>query len=542
MAEDLLGGIVGGDGENTEDASSITLQPRSLTGIGKIDSRFQSYNVEMAEVIGARFWAPYNADGTTPADKYREREPLDLRTDARLRNLARALGPAYMRVSGTWANSTYFQDDDQPAMKEPPFGYVGVLTRTQWEGVIDFAKSVDARIVTSFAVGAGARNPDGSWNPDGARRLLRYTRKIGGSLAGVQPINEPNLGERSYLPRNYDAAAFARDNVAFRALLDIEAPDVNFIGPTGAGDVGNFLSNTRRGIVGNFLFNARRSIVGSFLFNTPRGIVGNFLFNLRRGIPFTSEQLLSSEPQPKFDIFAYHFYTSLSQRCIPPQRAAKPEDALTEKWLDEADRNQNCYRALRDRFAPGAPIWVTEIGQAACGGDPWAKTFIDTFRYVDNMGRLARSGVAAIFHNTLAASDYALIDDRTGEPRPSYWAAVLWRRLLGEAVLDAGPLKPGFHIYAHSLRGRPGGVSLVALNLDRTKGATLKLPFEAERYVLSADDLLGTTAKLNGRPLALVGDALPAMNPEKIGSGAMNLPPASITFLALPSAANPACR
>ena len=33
--------------------------------------------------------------------------------------MAAALGPAYVRISGTWANTTYFADTDTPP-KDPP--------------------------------------------------------------------------------------------------------------------------------------------------------------------------------------------------------------------------------------------------------------------------------------------------------------------------------------------------------------------------------------------------------------------------------------
>ena len=73
-------------------------------------------------------------------------------------------------------------------------------------------------------------------------------------------------------------------------------------------------------------------------------------------------------------------------------------------------------------------------------------------------------------HNTLAASDYALIDEATLRPRPNYWSAVLWRRLMGTTVLDAGASStPGLYLYAHCLRGKPGGVALLAINADRSK-------------------------------------------------------------------------
>ena len=98
-------------------AKSTALVPASMTRIGTVEERFQAYNVEMLEVTGGRFWKPYkdleagsptrekapNA-GTTPAgmnpDLYQYRPPIDL-TNGRLRKLAAALGPTYVRVSGT---------------------------------------------------------------------------------------------------------------------------------------------------------------------------------------------------------------------------------------------------------------------------------------------------------------------------------------------------------------------------------------------------------------------------------------------------------
>jgi hypothetical protein len=35
------------------------LAPSSMPRVGKVDERYQSYNVEMVEVTGGRFWAPY---------------------------------------------------------------------------------------------------------------------------------------------------------------------------------------------------------------------------------------------------------------------------------------------------------------------------------------------------------------------------------------------------------------------------------------------------------------------------------------------------
>jgi hypothetical protein len=62
---------------------------------------------------------------------------------------------------------------------------------------------------------------------------------------------------------------------------------------------------------------------------------------------------------------------------------------------------------LPDRSAPWRSSCPnTETADAACGDNPWANTFLDTFRYLDQLGRLARQDVRVVAHNTLVASDY----------------------------------------------------------------------------------------------------------------------------------------
>ncbi len=118
-----------------------------------MDERYQSYNVEMAEVTGGNFWKPYEqrqtaaepalvpapsaerpvAAQTRPAGQdpsmFQPRPPIDL-SNARLRALAAALGPAYMRVSGTWANMVYLHDADTPPPSQAPAGFQACRTTT----------------------------------------------------------------------------------------------------------------------------------------------------------------------------------------------------------------------------------------------------------------------------------------------------------------------------------------------------------------------------------------------------------------------------
>jgi hypothetical protein len=241
------------------------------------------------------------------------------------------------------------------------------------------------------------------------------------------------------------------------------------------------------------------------------------------------------------DAFSYHHYGAASQRCSGIPGQTTPEAALSEEWLASTDQTRAFYQTLRDEFEPGKPMWLTETADAACGGNPWASTFLDTFRYLDQLGRLARAGVQVVAHNTLASSDYGLLDEKTFRPRPNYWAALLWRRLMGTTVLDAG-VHHGTHVYAHCQRVVPGAVTLLAINTDRTTAAILRLPTTSERYTLSADHLQSPGARLNGAALEFgPNDDLPHFAGVRSPPGSVELAPATITFLTIGDSGNTAC-
>jgi hypothetical protein len=184
------------------------------------------------------------------------------------------------------------------------------------------------------------------------------------------------------------------------------------------------------------------------------------------------------------------------------------------------------------------------MADAACGGNPWASKFLDTFRYLDQHGALAQQGVRVVAHNTLAASDYGLLDEQTFAPRPNYWAALLWHRLMGSTVLkpESAPTD-GLRLYGHCLSDVPGGVTLLALNTDRSAPKTVSVSARSERYTLTASDLESVHVQLNGKELKLESDdSLPQLTGVATGAGVVTLPPASITFFAAREAHNAACR
>ncbi len=489
--------------KHTDNILSIHLKEMKL--IGSVDTRFQSYNIEMAEVIGGRFWKPYDKMTDQPAGKssmsvgidtsmFQAMAPVNL-YNKRLRKLATALGPACVRVSGTWANTVYFQDNDKKQLNEPPKGFKGVLTRNQWKGVVDFSKAVDAKLMTSFAISEGVRDNEGIWTPVEAKKIADFTKSIGGNIYAAELFNEPSIASSGGAPKGYDASTFAKDIAVFTKFVHTSLPGMLIAGPGSAGE-------------------------GSQL--------------LPKAMPLiTSNDMLSAEPRPKFDIFSYHFYGAISQRCafLGKDLTTSPEDALTEKWLSKTSTTFDFYKQLRDEYEPGKPIWLTETADAACGGNPWAVTFLDCFRYLDQMGCLAKDGVSMIFHNTFAASEYGMLEHDTYTPRPKYWAALLWAKLMGTEVYDAGKGNPGVYVYAHSLKGNKNGRTLLVINTDKN-ATTIDVPKGAKKYTLTSDELQGKEVKLNGKILQLgPNDDIPAINGKDIKAGNVELPPLSITFI-----------
>src|ERR1700688_3255911 len=77
-------------------AQTVSITPSTMSRVGMIDERYESYNVEMLEVAGVRFWRPHGPElqpalrqptptssgGDTPAGMnpglYEYRPPIDL--------------------------------------------------------------------------------------------------------------------------------------------------------------------------------------------------------------------------------------------------------------------------------------------------------------------------------------------------------------------------------------------------------------------------------------------------------------------------------
>ena len=481
----------------------INIDSKKLKKLHQMDPRTQSYNVEMTEVTGGTFWKAYtkaqiegkeefkaSMDFLSMMDMY---PPIDL-TNKRLRVLAKALGPAYIRVSGSWASGTYY-DFEGKTNGQIPEGFTAVLTKEQWTSVLDFAKAVDARVVVSLANTDGVHNKDGSWNQDQAKLLFDFSKDYGVAISGAEFMNEPNVFEMSGAPKGYTPADFGRDQDLFFRFIRENYPDTILAGPSACADK----------------------------------------FGTGPTVPmksYSTEELLSyCKENP--DVFSYHLYYGISERGAMMGGHRDVDDVLTEEYLSFTDVGYEYYAKIRDKHVPNADMWVTETADAACGGNTWGSTFLDTFRYVDQMARFNKNTRGVLFHNTLTASDYGLLDTKTHLPRPNYWAALLWARLVGTQVYDTNePIREGVHLYAHSRKDGKEGYVYILVNNSRTEKTILDIPVKSTRYTLSSNNLRSQEVLLNGKLLALENEYdIPQIKGIVEDKGLLEIEPLTITFL-----------
>ena len=508
----------------------IKLNPAGLKKLRDVDPMMMSYNIEFAEVTGGTFWRKYTPGqiaGTEPfavdmsvglwaafKDLMQVYPPIDL-YEEKLRKLAREFGPVWVRVSGTWATKTYYDLDGAMGGKAPE-GFLNTLTKEQWTGVLDFVKAIGAKLMVSVSACSGVYGvneaPVPPWTPVEAEKLFQFSADYGVPISGSEFVNEPNMMSETGFPGGYTPADHARDQKIFRDWLKKNYPDCLYIGPCSAGTEGT-IGRTDDG-------------------EKKGGGVEAFFKSC------TTDELMGSEPCP-LDVFSYHYYNGISERLAGamPDGHWLAEDAASEAYLAVAGANARAFAPLRDKYCPGGEMWVTESGDAGGGGNTWASTYLDVLRTLNEAGSFSAITDGVIFHNTLAASDYAYLDRDTHDPRPNYFAVLLWTRLMGSTVYDCGePVREGAHVFAHSRKDGKEGVVYLVINNSETETTTVELPRDAQRYTLAGKDgdKRAAVMTLNGRDLVLGEDnTLPALEGAAQSAGTVELAPLTCTFFVL---------
>lgn len=495
---------------------------QSVRSIRKIDERLVSYNIEMAEVTGGSFWKAYTSaqiagieefppvsniqNLTSTKELMQYYPPINLYNE-RLRKLAKGLGTTWIRVSGTWATKTYY-DFEGVTNGKAPDGYQNILTKEQWIGVLDFVKAVEGKLLLSVSNCAGDHPHGGPLDLTQAKKISDFSHSYGVNIDAIEFMNEPNMMQMSGAPEGYTSADYVRDQDILNGWVRSNYPECLIVGPCTTGD-------PSIGSPGEKSFGAG---------------IGNMVDSC------TTHDLMDGA-KIKLDVFSYHYYNGISERLasIMPEAHWERSQAHTDAYLAVAPACVKKHIALRDQYVPDGQIWVTESGDAAGGGDTWASTYLDVFRTLNELGSFSLLTDGVVFHNTLASSDYGLLDHKTFEPRPNYFALLLWNRLMGSTVYDCGVSNSqNIHVYCHSRKDGKFGMVYLIINNSLTDTIVAETSKETECYMLGAKSMSSSIMQLNGKNLTISGMAeLPELFSVKQSAGIVSLAPGSCTFLVL---------
>lgn len=503
-------------------AQFVKLAASSLTALRQVNPALISYNVEMTEVTGGTFWKAYTPgqiDGTEQvpppdfskglASMHQWYDPIDT-TNQRLIKLAKELGRCWIRVSGTWATKTYYDFADKYPTGTAPEGYQNVLKKQQWINLLNFVRAVNGRLKISVANCEGLHSAEEPWNPSQAELIFGLSQEYGVPIEAVEFTNEPNMMEMTGFPKGYTPAHFRRDQDLFHKWIRENYPTCIVVGPSDTDPEAMKGDDSKAG-----------------------GAAG-----IAEALPYCTTGELLDGCTEKLDVFSYHYYNGVSERmaAMMPSAFTPAEGAMSEAYLGMAGHCARCFAPYRDKYVPGGEMWVTESGDAGAGGHTWASTYLEVPRTLNEIGEFATVTNGVIFHNTLASSDYGWLKHGSFDPRPSYFAVLLWKRLMGDTVYASGEkIREGAHVYAHSRKDGKEGIAYLVINNSWTETTTVELPKQAEVYTLTGNGKLRSrTMLLNGKELILgENDELPALNGVCVEAGTLEVAPGGCTFVVL---------
>jgi heparanase 1 len=479
----------------------IRLTTKTTEPIAVVDPRFLSFTLDV---------------------KYLESGEGTFRRDLgspRLRALTHALAPGYLRFGGTLADQVYYATrEDDPL----PKGLAVKLTRQTYDALFDFTSSSGLDLFFDLSAGPGNRGPDRAWLSNNAFELMTYAHQSRHWPAIWELGNEASSFWLNYgVSGQVSSRRYALDYAEARRSLHSIDPLARLAGPA----------------------SSYNPIVGELL--AP--IFGEM------------EGFLRHSPRDSVDVVTWHYYATQGTANWIQYRAASLQNLLDPVVLNEVRHWAVQVKSLHDKFQPKAELWMGETGPAQSGGTPGVTDrFASSFWWLDELGTLATAGHSVVVRQTLCGKGYPLIDRPSFDPRPDYWASLLWKRLMGDRVLAVGNphegklLRAYAHCTPHAQDVPPGSVTVLVLNLNLSDSVRVALDdFRGrglEEYLVEATDLASLDVKLNGGILR-AGDAgqLPDLRSVKRttpanGTPVVVVPPRAYAFVVVEDAGAPACK
>ncbi|XP_043601188.1 heparanase-like [Bombus pyrosoma] len=429
--------------------------------------------------------------------------------DSKFINLARLLGPAYVRVGGTSADCLHFNQTKIVSEKviNPVDGQDisnFTINEIDFENLYNFATKSKLRMI--FDLNVLIRNVNDSWNDVNAKNIISFAKNKGMTL-DWQLGNEPNSFHHVF-NRNVSATQLAHDYCHLRELLNeigyneslLVGPEVNHVEDTvhmGEQYAKTFLENDKNSVNyvtwHQYYLNGREAQLTDFI---------------------------------NISIFNY----------LPKQIKSMQKAIISSGEL--------------------IPMWLSETSTAYGGGAPkLSDRFVAGFLWLDKLGYSASTGVNVVTRQSLFGGNYAMIGSDL-IPNPDWWVSIVYKKFVSEKVLKLSPISLEYlRLYAHctpkkAWTGRVPAITIYGINLANFpvhvtiqgipvfhKNAKVYL------YALTSDKLQSRTIKINGELLKLESNGnLPPFRPIVLEpTEQISLPPYSMIFIIIHNAKVPAC-
>ncbi|NXI41301.1 HPSE Heparanase, partial [Galbula dea] len=484
---------------------------------------------------------------TLDASLARDPRYVTLLSNPKLRALATALSPGFLRFGGTETDFLIFapnknstleekvlwelQAQQEPCARRPAFAPLTKLLLARWpsqEKLIlaehDWRKHKNTSITGKtldilysfancsgfhliFGLNALLRKGGLQWDSSNARALLDYCASRRYNISW-ELGNEPNSFRKKsgiYI----DGFQLGQDFIHLRQLLSTYSlyQHARLYGP----DVGQPKKHTQR-------------LLRSFLKSGGKVIDS---------------------------VTWHHYYVN--------GRTATRKDFLSPKVLDTFATAVHEVLEVVGGTVPNKKVWLGETSSAYGGGAPrLSNTYVAGFMWLDKLGLSARQGIDVVMRQVFfGAGTYHLVDANF-EPLPDYWLSLLYKKLVGTKVLKvglAGADKRKLRVYLHCTntlhpKYREGDVTLFALNLYNVT-QHLQLPSHlwskhVDQYLLlphGKENILSRSIELNGHLLQMLDEqTLPELSEKPLGPGTLlGLPAFSYGFYVIKNAKAIAC-
>ena len=417
--------------------------------------------------------------------------------------MARALSPAFLRIGGTAADLLRFQEKSffEPLSNESATIASGsdscyctsdrredahscekkvrrnfTMTGHDWMQINEFAIKSNLKIL--FDLNVLRRDSRGQWSTSNAKKLLKFSSKLGFNSIAWELGNEPNSFHHVFNV-TLSGTQLGRD---FKRLHHLLASFPDFANST---------------LVGPDINQIRRCVGKKHVCKPLR-----YLKNVMQ----SSKGVL--------DALTWHQYYLNG-------RTARLKDFLSAKVLDSFQEETDAVKKFLGKSH--VPIWLGETSSAYGGGAKGlSDRYVAGFLWLDKLGLAALNKYSVIIRQTFYHGCYALIGPDL-LPNPDFWISALYKKLVGNRVLKVTKdfiTEANLRLYSHCAKNGAGSVVLFGLNLAN-KTASFHLPPELSRsriehYVVSPlnGDLRSRSLLLNGKLLGLINSQLPPLLPR----------------------------